>query len=112
MARDASETEAAEDRRTAGSAGSDLWTIGLFLVFTLLFSAVFWALSIGTRSAYDSGTDVGAGLFGNAGAPSAGLRPCLARPVQIRRALNPDRLRPAHALWRNFGSRRSQRGPV
>jgi hypothetical protein len=53
MARDASETEAAEDRRTAGSAGSDLWTIGLFLVFTLLFSAAFWALSIWTRgSAY------------------------------------------------------------
>jgi hypothetical protein len=47
MPRDASETEAAEDRRTARSAGSDLWTIGLFLVFTLLFSAVFWALSIG-----------------------------------------------------------------
>jgi membrane protease YdiL (CAAX protease family) len=52
MPRDASETEAAEDRRTARSAGSDLWTIGLFLVFTLLFSAVFWALSIGAGSAY------------------------------------------------------------
>lgn len=52
MARDASETEAAEDRRTAGSAESDLWTIGPFFVFTLLFSAVFGALSIGTHSAY------------------------------------------------------------
>jgi membrane protease YdiL (CAAX protease family) len=63
MARDASDPEA-ERCETDGSVGSDLRTIGLFILFTLLFSAAFWILSIRWRgSTY------------------------LARPVQIWRAL-------------------------
>ena len=49
IAWDTSETGAAEDCANAGPADSDIWTIGLFLFFTLMFSAVFWILSIRLR---------------------------------------------------------------
>lgn len=47
------ETGAQDASRTVALVRSDLWAIAPFLMFTLLLSAVFWALSIMTRgSAY------------------------------------------------------------